>query len=57
MGVAEHDYSKLPKWAQQDIEDMENSRCTQFERCHKCGRLHDNGYCCVYCGHDNSHDD
>jgi hypothetical protein len=51
------DVTKLPKWAQQDIEDMENSHCTTFRRCPKCGRLHDESYCCVYCGWDYSEDD
>ena len=48
------DWSKLPKWAQQDLEDMSNSRCTRFQRCNNCGRLSDDGYLCFYCGHDNS---
>ena len=38
----------------QDNEDMGNSHCTGFERCKKCGRLSDEGYCCFYCGNDNS---
>ncbi len=49
------DWSKLPKWAQQDLEDMENSHCTRFVRCKKCQRIHDSGYCCVYCGNDPSY--
>ena len=55
--MTKHNYSKLPIWAQQDIEDMANSICTHFERCNQCGRLHDVGFCCPYCGHDNSDDD
>ena len=50
----EHDWSKLPKWAQRDLEDMQNSHCTGFVRCEKCGRIHDDGYRCFYCGHDPS---
>ena len=53
---AKYDYSSLPQWAQRDLEDMHNSHCTQFERCNKCYRLHDDGYCCPYCEDDNSTD-
>ena len=55
--MKEHDYSKLSKWAQQDIEDMQDSRCTSFVRCGECDRLHDEGYCCPFCGHDGSQDE
>jgi len=47
--VPEHIYNRM----NQDIEDMKNSRCTSFERCHKCNRLHDNNYICPYCIEDN----
>jgi rRNA maturation endonuclease Nob1 len=47
-------WSKLPKWAQQDLQDMYDSRQTSFERCRKCGRIYDTGYRCPYCGHDDS---
>ncbi|KKM88989.1 hypothetical protein LCGC14_1253280 [marine sediment metagenome] len=48
------DTSKLPKWAQIDLEDMANSYYTSFDRCNKCERLHDSNIRCPYCGHDNS---
>ena len=54
--MKEHDWSKLPKWAQQDLEDMFESRQTSFVRCNNCSRYHDDGYVCPYCGHDNSMD-
>ena len=52
----EPDWGKLPQWAQRDLGDMMNSHCTEFDRCHKCNRLHDKVYICPYCGHDNSTD-
>ena len=50
------DVTKLPLWVQRDISDMEGSRCTVFERCNECNRLHDETYICPHCGHDNSND-
>ena len=55
--MKEHDWTKLPKWAQQDLEDMDSSYCTSFERCNKCDRLHDANYICPHCEHDNSMDE
>ena len=49
-----HVWTTLPKWAQQDLQDMAASHCTSFERCDKCHRLHDRTYVCPFCGHDNS---
>ncbi len=46
------DYSKLPEWAQRDIQDMEDSRQTSFSRCPKCNRLSDEGYYCFHCGYN-----
>ncbi len=48
--VSERKYKQLL----QDNLDMRDSRCTQFHRCSKCGRIHDAGYICFYCGHDDS---
>ncbi len=48
-------YNKLIKELKklrQDNEDMNNSHCTSFRQCPKCGRLSDDGYCCFYCGDD-----
>jgi len=42
------------KQLEQDNEDMRSSTCTHFHRCSKCKRLHDSGYCCFYCGNDDS---
>ena len=42
----------LPPWVarqSRDVQDMGESRCTQFTRCTKCGRLHDSGWECVHC--------
>ena len=57
--MTKHDYSTLPKWAQLDISDMENSHCTQFVRCPNpgCERIHDDGYCCVYCDCDHTQEE
>jgi len=41
----------------QDIEDMQDSRCTIFIRCIKCFRLHDKTCICPYCLTDNSSKD
>lgn len=38
---------------QEDVAAMRSSVCTSFERCKKCGKLHDKTYVCS-CGHDNS---
>ena len=46
------DYSALQEWARQDLNDMHENG--DFTRCNKCDRLHLKGYCCPYCGHDNS---
>lgn len=48
------DWGELPKWAQQDLGGMIESRQTIFVRCNECNRIHDKGYCCPHCGHDNS---
>lgn len=37
-----------------DIEDMQTSHCTEFERCEDCRRLHDAQYVCPFCGKDGS---
>lgn len=50
-----HDWAKLPQWAQRDLEDMMDSGQTAFVRCSKCHRMHDDGYICPFCGHDESH--
>lgn len=39
---------------EQDNEDMNNSYCTQFTRCERCGHLHDTNLCCTTCGQDPS---
>lgn len=31
---------------EQDIEDMDNSYHTSFERCKECGHIHDSGLLC-----------
>lgn len=40
---------KKVKRLEQDVEDMNESRQTQFHRCEKCKRIHDDGYQCWHC--------